>query len=114
MLPARATPKILSCHQNFPLVCGIVQNEFRLRLVFIVIMISPIAKKIFQAAEKDPCAELNVNLEEQTITLLATGEKEHFDINVYKKTCLLNGYDDIDYLLSIRNEIEEFETHRSS
>lgn len=70
-------------------------------------------QKIFQAAEKDPSAELNVNLEEQTITLLTTGEKEHFDINVYKKTCLLNGYDDIDYLLSIRNEIEEFETHRS-
>ncbi|HKH59623.1 MAG TPA: 3-isopropylmalate dehydratase small subunit [Flavitalea sp.] len=67
---------------------------------------------IFNAAEKDPTAELNVNLEEQTITLLATGEQEHFDINVYKKTCLLNGYDDIDYLLSIRSEIEEFEAQR--
>ena len=70
-------------------------------------------QKIFKAAEKDPAAELNVNLEEQTITLLASAEQEHFDISVYKKTCLLNGYDDIDYLLSIRNEIEEFEALKS-
>jgi 3-isopropylmalate/(R)-2-methylmalate dehydratase small subunit len=69
-------------------------------------------QQIFKAAEKDPSTELNVNLQEQTITLVNTGEQEQFDINVYKKTCLLNGYDDIDYLLSIRNEIEEFETHR--
>ena len=65
--------------------------------------------RIFEASEKDPSTELNVNLAEQTITILATGEQEKFDINGYKKTCLLNGYDDIDYLLSIRNEIEEFE-----
>ena len=70
-------------------------------------------QKIFKAAGKDSDAELKVNLEEQTITLLATAEQEHFDINVYKKTCLLNGYDDIDYLLSIRDEIEEFEAQRS-
>lgn len=70
-------------------------------------------QKIFKAAENDSSTELNVNLQEQTITLVASGEQEQFDINVYKKTCLLNGYDDIDYLLSIRNEIEEFETGRS-
>jgi 3-isopropylmalate/(R)-2-methylmalate dehydratase small subunit len=70
-------------------------------------------QKIFKAAEKDPATELNVNLEEQTITLIASGEQEHFEISVYKKTCLLNGYDDIDYLLSIRNEIEEFEALKS-
>ncbi|HXL55097.1 MAG TPA: hypothetical protein VN958_02490, partial [Chitinophagaceae bacterium] len=46
---------------------------------------------------------------EQTITLVATGEKESFDISNYKKTCLLNGYDDIDYLLSMEQEIEAFE-----
>jgi 3-isopropylmalate/(R)-2-methylmalate dehydratase small subunit len=69
-------------------------------------------QQIFKAAEKEPSTELNVNLQEETITLVTTGEHEHFDINVYKKTCLLNGYDDIDYLLSIRNEIEEFETQR--
>jgi 3-isopropylmalate/(R)-2-methylmalate dehydratase small subunit len=64
---------------------------------------------IFAAIQKDPATSLEVSLEEQTITLLATGAVEKFEINNYKKTCLLNGYDDIDYLLSIRNEIETFE-----
>lgn len=70
-------------------------------------------QEIFKTAGKDPSAEINVNLQEQTITLVMTGVQEKFDINPYKKTCLLNGYDDIDYLLSIRNEIEEFEAQRS-
>ena len=46
---------------------------------------------------------------EKTYTIDKTGEQEHFDINSYKKTCLLNGYDDIDYLLSIKKDIEQFE-----
>lgn len=66
-------------------------------------------QKIFASVEKDPGTEVEVNLPEQTITLVPTGEKEHFDINNYKKTCLLNGYDDIDYLLSMKKEIEQFE-----
>lgn len=70
-------------------------------------------QQIFKAATKDPLTELNINLTEQTITIVATDEQEQFDINVYKKACLLNGYDDIDYLLSIRNEIEEFEAQKS-
>lgn len=57
-------------------------------------------------------ATLTINLEEQTITNNATGTSEHFDINTYKKTCLLNGYDDIDYLLNVRPEIEAFEDSR--
>lgn len=65
-------------------------------------------EKIFSAVEKDPSTEIVVNLEEQTIS--ASGETENFDINSYKKTCLLNGYDDIDYLISAKKEIEEFET----
>ena len=52
---------------------------------------------------------LSVDLENQTITIDATGEQERFDINNYKKTCLLNGYDDIDYLLSIKQDIMNFE-----
>ena len=52
---------------------------------------------------------LTINLEEQTITIDSSGQNERFDINNYKKTCLLNGYDDIDYLLSIRGDIEAFE-----
>ncbi|ANE49686.1 3-isopropylmalate dehydratase small subunit [Flavisolibacter tropicus] len=63
-------------------------------------------QKIF---EQNNESTLTVNLEKQTITIDATGEYEQFDINNYKKTCLLNGYDDIDFLLSIKENIEVFE-----
>lgn len=53
---------------------------------------------------------LTVDLQSQTIAIDATGETEYFEISAYKKTCMLNGYDDIDYLLSIKSEIEQFET----
>ena len=66
-------------------------------------------EKVFTAIEKDPATVIAVDLATQTISLPATGDSEKFDINNYKKTCLLNGYDDIDYLLSIRGEIEKFE-----
>jgi 3-isopropylmalate/(R)-2-methylmalate dehydratase small subunit len=52
---------------------------------------------------------LTINLQDQTITIDGTGQKEHFDINEYKKTCLLNGYDDIDFLLSIKEDIVKYE-----
>jgi 3-isopropylmalate/(R)-2-methylmalate dehydratase small subunit len=61
--------------------------------------------------EKD--ATLSVCLEDQTITIDATGAVETFEINAYKKTCLLNGYDDIDYLLSNKAAIENFEKNRN-
>jgi 3-isopropylmalate/(R)-2-methylmalate dehydratase small subunit len=64
--------------------------------------------KIFTAIEADPKAELEVNLQEQRITILATGESESFDINGYKKHNLMNGYDDIDYLQAMKAEIETF------
>lgn len=77
-------------------------------------------QEIFKAVENDPATELEVSLEAQTITIIGTSNSpstggsrgEAFDINSYKKTCLLNGYDDIDYLLSMRNEIEAFEAAR--
>jgi len=65
--------------------------------------------RILAAVEKDPKTEVEVNLPEQTITIASTNEQESFEISSYKKTCLLNGYDDIDYLLSIKQDIEEFE-----
>jgi len=65
--------------------------------------------KLFTAVKNDHTTEVEVNLQEQYIKILTTGEQEHFDINYYKKTCLLNGYDDIDYLLNMKNEIETFE-----
>ena len=58
-------------------------------------------------------SELTIDLAKQTITIDATGDQETFDINIYKKTCMLNGYDDIDYLLSIRSDIETFEKQES-
>ena len=64
---------------------------------------------LIEAIEKDPSTELKVDLENQEITLLASGEKESFEINSYKKECLVNGYDDIDYLLSLKDTIEQFE-----
>ncbi|MCW3463704.1 3-isopropylmalate dehydratase small subunit [Chitinophaga nivalis] len=69
--------------------------------------------KIFKAIEKDPKAAIEVDLENQVIRIQESGEQESFAINPYKKTCLLNGYDDIDYLLSLRQEIENYETTRA-
>jgi len=66
-------------------------------------------KELLETIKNDPSTLITIDLPGETITLEATGRKENFDINNYKKTCLLNGYDDIDYLLSIRNEIEAFE-----
>lgn len=64
--------------------------------------------KIFTAIEADPKAELEVNLHEQMITILAAGESKSFDINGYKKNNLLNGYDDIDYLQAMKEDIQSF------
>ncbi|PLK46452.1 3-isopropylmalate dehydratase small subunit [Emticicia sp. TH156] len=64
--------------------------------------------KIFLAIEADPEAELEVSLPEQTITIVSTGEKESFAINGYKKDNLINGYDDIDYLQAMKEEIKSF------
>ena len=64
--------------------------------------------KIFTAIEADPKTKLKINLPEQKITILATGESESFDINGYKKQNMLNGFDDIDYLLNIQKDIEAF------
>ena len=67
-----------------------------------------LAKIFSQGAE----AVIQINIEQQTITLLFTGEQETFDINPYKKSWLLNGYDDIDYLISIKDSIEKYEAAR--
>lgn len=64
---------------------------------------------LFEEAENAE-AEFEVNLAAQQFTICRTGEAVHFDISSYKKNCLLNGFDDIDFLLSIRPEIEAFET----
>jgi 3-isopropylmalate/(R)-2-methylmalate dehydratase small subunit len=68
--------------------------------------------ELFKAAEKDPAAKVEVSLDEQKITILSTGNSESFEINPYKKECLINGFDDIDYLLSLKDKIEAFEANR--
>jgi 3-isopropylmalate/(R)-2-methylmalate dehydratase small subunit len=69
-------------------------------------------KKIFTLIDADPATIITVDLENQTLTL-ADGSSTKFDINPYKKTCLANGYDDIDYLLSLREEVRKFEAARA-
>lgn len=73
------------------------------------VQVSPVfLEKIFSAIEADPKAQFEVSLPGQTITILATGEKELFGINGYKKNNLLNGYDDIDYLQAMKSDIASF------
>jgi 3-isopropylmalate/(R)-2-methylmalate dehydratase small subunit len=67
----------------------------------------PFLQKVFAAVEQNNNTQLVIDLESQFIQL--QGEREHFDINAYKKTCLMNAYDDIDYLLSLREGIREFD-----
>ena len=73
------------------------------------VQVSPaFLEKIFTAIEADPKAEIEIDLPAQTITIVASGESESFDINGYKKHNLLNGFDDIDYLQSMKDEILSF------
>ena len=70
------------------------------------------ADKLFAAIEADPKAAIKVDLPNQTVTLVATGESESFVINGYKKGNMLNGFDDIDYLKNIEEEITVFAEKR--
>ena len=80
-----------------------------LNIGLLPVQVSPeFLDKIFKAIEANPKAELEVNLPDQTITILATGEKESFAINGYKKHNMMNGFDDIDYLQAMKEEIKKF------
>jgi len=65
---------------------------------------------VFNEIEKDAKTELHVDLPNQTLTVTSNGKSTSFEISPYKKECLLNGYDDIDYLISIKDKIEAYET----
>ncbi len=69
--------------------------------------------EIFAEIEKDPKAQFEVDLESQTFKIVSTGSTTSFEINSYKKECLLNGFDDIDYLLNIKDKITAFEASRA-
>lgn len=72
-----------------------------------VIVSEGFLQKIFSLHPSDA---LHIDVAAQTITIKKTGEEESFELNPYKKTCLLNGYDDIDFLISRKEVIEQFET----
>ena len=62
--------------------------------------------------ESNPKTELEVNLENQTISIVGSDASESFEIDAYKKTCMINGYDDIDYLVNNKEQIEAFEAQK--
>jgi len=77
------------------------------------VQVSPeFLENIFNAIKKNTDAEFEVDLVNQKFTILKTGEAYPFEISAYKKECLLKGYDDIDYLLSLKNKIEAFENQQ--
>lgn len=68
--------------------------------------------KIFELVQQNPNTEIIVDLEKQTVMLTETGDQFEFEINPYKKSCLINGYDDIDFILNQKDLIESFEANR--
>lgn len=83
-------------------------NELN-NFVLPVVVSEPFLTELFSSIENDPKTEVEVNLLKQTVTNKATGNSEHFEINGYKKHCLMNGLDDIDYLLQNKDKIEAWE-----
>lgn len=80
-----------------------------LNIGILPVQVSPeFLDKLFKAIEADPKTEIEVSLPDQTIKLVSTGESESFAINGYKKNNLMNGYDDIDYLQSLKNDIQSY------
>lgn len=86
-------------------------NELN-NFVLPVVVSEDFLAELFASIEADSATEVKVDLPAQTITNLATGHSESFDINPYKKHCLINGLDDIDYLLSKKEDIERYESAR--
>lgn len=90
----------------------IFQNNALNNGVLPVVVSAEFLAEIFASVNADAKTTLTIDLENQTITNNATGKSETFAINAYKKECLLNGLDDIDYLLSKKDLIEAFEVAR--
>ena len=86
-------------------------NELN-NFVLPVVVSEAFLQELFDSIYADPKMEVEVNLPEQTITNKATGKSEHFEINAYKKHCLMNGLDDVDFLVENRGKVEAFEQAR--
>jgi 3-isopropylmalate/(R)-2-methylmalate dehydratase small subunit len=91
----------------------IFKNNAMNNFVLPVVVSEAFLAEIFNSVNADPKMTLTVDLENQTITNNATGKSENFAINSYKKECFLQGFDDIDYLLSKKDKIEAFEKNRN-
>ena len=88
------------------------QNELN-NFVLPVVVSEPFLQELFDTIAANPKAEVRVDLPNQTVTNLSTGRSERFDINAYKKHCLMNGLDDIDFLVESKDKIKEYElAHR--
>ena len=87
-------------------------NELN-NFVLPVVVSEPFLKELFDSIFANPKTEVEVNLPAQTITNKTTGRSEHFEINAYKKHCLMNGLDDIDYLVSQKAETESWEQNHN-
>ena len=83
-------------------------NELN-NFVLPVVVTEGFLQELFASIEADPTTEVVVDLPNQTVTNMATGRNEHFEINGYKKHCLMNGLDDIDYLIQNKDKIEGWE-----
>ena len=71
-------------------------------------------QRLLDLVQKDPETLVRIDVDKQTITMLRTNESQTFDINPYKKECLMNGLDDIDYLLSLKDLIGSFESGKKA
>ena len=78
-----------------------------------IVISEELLSKLHELILKDPSTRVKINLENQTLTIIPTGESVHFAINPYKKECLLKGLDDIDFLLSMKDTITNYENNKS-
>ena len=93
-------------------VADIHKNNELNNFVLPVVVSEEFLAELFASIEQDPATEVEVNVPDQTVTNKATGRKEHFEINGYKKYCLMNALDDIDFLLENKDKIEAWEQKR--
>lgn len=96
------SPSFADIHRNNLLNCFVLP-----------VVVSPdFQKELFATLAANPQAEVLVDVPQQTVTNISTGRSEHFELNGYKKYCLMNGYDDIDFLLNSKDKIEAWEASR--
>lgn len=87
-------------------------NELN-NFVLPVVVSEQFLSELFSSIDKDHGTQVRVDLPNQMVTNLATGHSEHFDINGYKKHCLMNGLDDVDFFVANRDKVEAFEKQRA-